>query len=62
MTGDSVELAARLAGVLASNLASDIEQCKTREEHIRVTARANAARELALILDGCLAPVSGSTD
>lgn len=28
---------------LAEDLASDIGQCKTREEHVRVTARANAA-------------------
>ena len=36
----------RMASQLAEELASDIAQCKTREEHIRVTARANAASEL----------------
>lgn len=36
----------RLASQLAEELASDIMLCKTREEHIRVTARANAASEL----------------
>jgi hypothetical protein len=41
-----IEAAARLSG----ELTSDIPLCKTREEHIRVTARANAALELLHIL------------
>ena len=32
---------------LASELQSDIDLCKTREEHIRVTARANDAARVA---------------
>lgn len=40
-----------MAQELASRLREDIELCKTREEHIRVTARANAAAHL---LDGLL--------
>jgi len=35
---------------LAEDLKSDIELAKTREEHIRVTARANAAWELVNVL------------
>jgi hypothetical protein len=35
-----------LASELAASLRADIELAKTREEHIRVTARANAAAEL----------------
>lgn len=31
---------------LSENLSKDIEVCRTREEHIRVTARANAAAAL----------------
>ena len=31
---------------LSTELSKDIESCKTREEHIRVTARANAAAAL----------------
>ena len=36
----------KLAAALAEELASDIPLAKTREEHIRVTARANAAANL----------------
>lgn len=36
---------------LADELRNDIDLAKTREEHIRVTARANAARELASALE-----------
>ena len=35
-----------LAAELAASLKADIDLAKTREEHIRVTARANAAAEL----------------
>lgn len=34
------------ASLLADALRDDIPLARTREEHIRVTARANAAREL----------------
>jgi hypothetical protein len=36
----------KLAQDLAASLFDDIALAKTREEHIRVTARANAAAEL----------------
>jgi hypothetical protein len=36
----------KLAQDLAASLYDDIALAKTREEHIRVTARANAAAEL----------------
>jgi hypothetical protein len=36
----------KLAAELAASLKADIDLAKTREEHIRVTARANAAAEL----------------
>lgn len=42
---------ARAASDLAAELAADIPLCKTREEHIRVTARANAAATLAAELN-----------
>ncbi len=32
---------------LASEIQSDIDLCKTREEHVRVTARANDASRVA---------------
>jgi hypothetical protein len=41
-----IEAAARLSG----ELTADIIMSKTREEHIRVTARANAALELLHML------------
>ena len=43
MTSEQLLEAAR---ELASQLATDIPLCTTREEHIRVTARANAAAAL----------------
>lgn len=43
MTSEQLLEAAR---DLASQLATDIPLCTTREEHIRVTARANAAAAL----------------
>ena len=52
MTTDQLLEAAR---ALANDLAADIPLAKTREEHIRVTARANAAAALhngLLILEG----------
>lgn len=57
-----VEDLARAARELAASLAGDIELCKTREEHVRVTARANAARELSELLDGYLVSILRSTD
>lgn len=38
------------ASALAADLKADIPLAKTREEHIRVTARANAAAELVNLL------------
>lgn len=38
------------ARALADNLKADIPLAKNREEHIRVTARANAAAELLAYL------------
>jgi hypothetical protein len=38
------------ASELAARLSDDIELAKTREEHIRVTARANEASNLARAL------------
>lgn len=43
MTIEQIREAAR---ELAENLLADIPLCKTREEHIRITARANAAAAL----------------
>jgi hypothetical protein len=40
------EMAARLT----ERLVEDIEQSKTREEHIRTTARANEAAELLVVI------------
>lgn len=42
--------AAEAARQLAVELAADVEQAKTREEHIRVTARANEAARIAYML------------
>jgi len=49
----TIEQVREVARELAESLHSDISLCKTREEHIRVTARANAAAALfnVLILD-----------
>lgn len=38
------------ARALADELRSDIDKCSTRAEHVRVTARANAAAELVEML------------
>lgn len=38
------------ADELAELLAADVEQAKTREEHIRVTARANEAARIAYMV------------
>ncbi len=46
MEKNIIEAAARLSG----ELTADILLSKTREEHIRVTARANAALELLHML------------
>ena len=40
------------ARALAADLEADIEKCSTRAEHIRVTARANAAAEIVRMLGG----------
>lgn len=45
-TNNLEEMAARLV----ERLAQDIELSKTREEHIRVTARANEASELLVLI------------
>jgi hypothetical protein len=57
----SVDLghAVETARVLAENLAGDIELAKTREEHIRVTARANEAGTLALALEYLVSELAG---
>lgn len=39
------------ARALAADLRKDIEKCATREEHVRVTARANAAAEIVRMLE-----------
>jgi hypothetical protein len=36
-----------LAREHADSLSSDIELCKDREEHVRITARANEAEQIA---------------
>lgn len=46
--------AAEAARQLAVELAADVEQAKTREEHIRVTARANEAARIAYMLQHLL--------
>ena len=46
MEKNIIEAAARLSG----ELTADIPLSKTREEHIRVTARANAALEILNML------------
>jgi hypothetical protein len=40
------EQAIEISRELAEQLSDDIQKCSTREEHIRVTARANAAAAL----------------
>ena len=39
-------LAVKLASALAEQLASDVGLARTRDEHVRVTARASEARRL----------------
>jgi hypothetical protein len=46
----TIEQVRDAARELAENLLTDIPLCKTREEHIRVTARANAAAALYNVL------------
>jgi hypothetical protein len=48
LTVTTPELAA-LAKELLDNLLEDVDKAKTREEHIRITARAN---EAAILLSG----------
>lgn len=43
------------ACALADDLSADIELCSTRAEHIRVTARANAAAEIVRMLEAARA-------
>ncbi len=40
------ELILELAQRLAERLEEDIPLCRTRDEHVRVTARANEARQI----------------
>ena len=54
-----LEEMAQSARDLAENLASDIELAKTREEHIRVTARANQASAVSLSLDFLVSELTG---
>jgi len=46
MPSATIEQVREAARELVESLMSDIPLCKTREEHIRVTARANAAAAL----------------
>jgi hypothetical protein len=46
MNPSSQELLKRLAEEHAKRLENDIPLCRTRDEHIRVTARANEARQI----------------
>jgi hypothetical protein len=48
-----------LAERLAARLFADITLAKTREEHIRVTARANEASELLMLLTELKTATSG---
>lgn len=57
MTSLTIEQVREAARELAENLLSDIPLCTTREEHIRVTARANAAAALYNILSSELGPL-----
>lgn len=50
MTSLTIEQVREAARELAENLLGDIPLCSTREEHIRVTARANAAAALYNVL------------
>jgi len=36
----------KIAGAHAARLEEDIKLCRTRDEHLRVTARANEAQEI----------------
>jgi hypothetical protein len=47
MTTNNIE---EMTARLVERLAQDIEFSKTREEHIRVTARANEAAELLVVI------------
>jgi len=46
-----METVIEAARQLAAQLEADIPLAKTREEHIRVTARANAALEICTMLE-----------
>ena len=47
-----MEEIARIAEQHAARIEEDIKLARTRDEHIRVTARANEARNIAIILRG----------
>ncbi|WJZ48447.1 hypothetical protein [Actinomycetia phage DSL-LC01] len=46
--------AQKIAEDLADQLTDDILKCTTREEHVRVTARANSAVQLLMHLNAIL--------
>jgi hypothetical protein len=50
----------KFAEGLAQDLTADIPLAKTREEHIRVTARANAATELLNLLTAAAAKTASA--
>jgi hypothetical protein len=56
---DGVTTVLEAARRLAAGLESDIVLCRTRDEHVRVTARANEARGL---LDGLEDALGGGHD
>ena len=56
-----LDIAVETARNLAKNLSDDIELAKTREEHIRVTARANEAGTLALALEYLVSELTGAS-
>jgi hypothetical protein len=47
MTSEEIDGVVAMSELLATRIYEDISQASTRAEHIRVTARANEARELA---------------
>ena len=56
------EEAVEVSRELAEQLNEDIQKCSTREEHIRVTARANAAAALYNGLIGSRREMDGPRD
>lgn len=49
-----------LAEDLAAVLTADVEKCITREEHVRVSARANAAVQLLMSINQILDETTSS--